>query len=152
MRRVGVYKVAMENILQTGYRKMKSNNNLNTNVVVYYDEVNRWLFVSCANQPKLREIKQGFAQCLNLIAEHRCTRLILDGYAVKYTPELAEVSDWLTGQWLPSAENLGLHYVAQLVPSEVKQQLLDTPFMSPSIRVESFHSLVYAVRWLHSQK
>jgi hypothetical protein len=142
----------METNLQTIYQKMKSNNNIDTNVVVYYDEVNRWLFVSCANQPKLKEIKQGFKRCLNLAAKHQCTRLIIDGYAVKYTAELSEVSDWLSNQWLLAAETQGLRYVAQLVPSEVDQQLIGQPSTPLNLRVESFHSLVNAVRWLYTQK
>lgn len=142
----------METILQTERRKMKPNNDPNNNVVVYYDEVNRWLFVSCANQPKLRSIKRSFNRCLVLAAQHQCSRLILDGYAMKYTAKLLETSDWLTKEWLPVAEKYGLRHIAQLVPPEVNQKVLTTCAALPNVRIESFQSLVDAVKWLYAQK
>ena len=144
----------METILKTDYRKMKPNNDPNNNVVVYYDEVNHWLFVSCANQPKLKDVKRGFKQCLNFAARHHCSRLILDGYAVKYTAELLKTSNWLAEKWLPAAERQGLRYIAQLVPPEsgVDQKLFIQPSTPLNIRIESFHSLVNAVKWLYTQQ
>ena len=142
----------METILKTDYRKMKPDNDPNNNIVVYYDEVNQWLFVSCDNQPKLKTVKRGFNQCLALAAQHHCSRLILDGYAVRYTADLLEVSDWLANKWLPAAQRHGLRYIAQLIPSEVDQEFFAKPSVPLTIRVESFHSLVGAVKWLYAQK
>lgn len=142
----------METILKTDCWEMKPNNDPNNNIVVYYDEVNQWLFVSCANQPKLKTVKRGFNQCLALVAQHHCSRLILDGYAVRYTADLLEVSDWLANKWLPAAQRHGLRYIAQLMPSEVDQEFFAKPSVPLTIRVESFHSLVGAVKWLYAQK
>ena len=123
------------------------------NIVVYYDKVNKWLFVSCANQLTLEEAKKGFSECLDFIEKHHCSRLVVDSYAIKYSPLLSEINRWLVNEWLPLANEQGLRYIAQLTPSELDWRLFDavsTTIVQPAVKIEQFTSLVFAVKWLYA--
>lgn len=124
------------------------------NIVVYYDKVNQWLFLSCANQLTLGEARKHFGECLELIAKHHCSRIIIDGYAVKPSRELADINGWLTSEWLPAASEHGLRYVAQLQSTESDVRLFEGSAVHAAhsmTHVQSFSSLVNAVRWLYEQ-
>lgn len=142
----------MKSIVTTSYGNMRLK--LDTdNIVVYYDKVNKWLFVSCANQLTLEEARKGFGECLELIEEYHCTRLVIDSYAIKYSPLLPEINRWLVNDWLPVANEQGLRYIAQLTPSEQSWRLFDavsTTLVQPTVQMEQFNSLVNAVKWLYT--
>ncbi len=143
----------MKTITTTSYGNMKLKSDAD-NVVVYYDKVNKWLFVSCANQVNFEEIRSGFEECLELIEENQCKRMIVDSYAIKYSPQLPEINRWLVNEWLPLARQQGLRSIAQLIPPELEQRLFETvPTVPvrPVIKIELFGSLVNAVKWLYVQ-
>jgi|GEM_PF-7131675 len=126
------------------------------NIVVYYDKVNQWLFVSCANQLTMEEAKRAFGECLESIEQYNCSRLIIDSYAIKYSPLLPEINRWLVHDWLPIAHKQGLRYIAQLTPPELDWRLfaIESVTVVPAdtdVIIELFGSLVNAVKWLYVQ-
>ncbi|MDJ1495807.1 hypothetical protein QNI19_22925 [Cytophagaceae bacterium DM2B3-1] len=125
------------------------------NIVVYYDKVNQWLFVSCANQLTFVEARKGFGECLEFIEQNHCSRLIIDSYAIKYSPLLPEINRWLVNEWLPTANEQGLRYIAQLTPPEQEWRLFNAStslVIPPTVQIELFTSLVNAVKWLYLQE
>jgi len=141
----------MKTIVNTSYGSMRLKLEVD-NIVVYYDKVNHWLFVSCANQLTLEETKKGFGECLEIIERSGCTRLIVDSYAIKYSPLLAEINRWLVNEWLPMANEQGLRYIAQLTPPEPDWRLFDAKsalMIPPAVKIEKFTTLVNAVKWLY---
>ncbi len=127
---------------------------LNTeNIVVYFDKVNQWLYVSCSNQLTLNEVQEGFGECLDMIKEYNCTRLLIDSYSIRYSFVLSEINRWLVNEWLSAASEEGLQYVAQFSGTEAEWQLFETktlPEKPPTVKVATFHSLVHAVKWMYS--
>ena len=124
------------------------------NIVVYHDRLNDWLFVSCANQLTFEEVRQGFNECLEIIEKHHCARLIVDSYAVKYSPLLHEINRWLANDWLPVANEQGLRFIAQLTPADPNWRLFDAPserLIRPSVKISHFGTLVSAVKWICTQ-
>ena len=139
------------NATSFGNMKLKSDND---NIVVYYDKVNQWLFVSCANQLTLEEARKGFGECLEFVEQYHCSRLIIDSYAIKYSPLLPEINRWLIHDWLPVASTQGLRYIAQLTPTEPNWRLFDpdpAAVVPPAVTIAFFGTLVNAVKWLYMQ-
>jgi hypothetical protein len=116
-----------------------------------YDEANQWLRATWKGFITNQDATQGASQTLEVIrATH--TPYLLNDNSQLVGPWFDSV-EWLEQVWVPQAANLGLRYVAHVMPADANADITTVAMRHPDLipfELQIFRQVAEAQEWLRS--
>lgn len=84
--------------------------------VVYWDDVNKWIYTDWKNQPTIATVKNGCEEMLKLLVQKKCNKILNDNTNV--VGSWSAASQWVAEDWFPRIINAGLKKFAWIQSKE----------------------------------
>ena len=117
--------------------------------VLTYEEAGGWLRATWRGFVDPVEAQKGASQYLAYAEPFHCPYLLNDNLALQ--GPWFNAMEWLWEVWLPSAQGLGLRYVAHVVQADTHADILTRTFPEPlvgELNLQLFHAVAEAETWL----
>ncbi len=122
-------------------------------LTVEYNAAQRLVYNNWQGYQTMDSIVKGANACLEVIAQHRCARLLNDNRLV--VGPWNHATDWIAQDWTPRAVALGLTHFAHVV-SEESFAAMSAEMMyekiSGSFRMRIFGDFEEAKKWLSASR
>ena len=125
--------------------------NDNSNCTLTFEEPDQWLRATWQGYVDPLEAMHGADNYLAHAASFHCPYLLNDNLALR-GPWFDSV-EWLEKAWLPRALDLGLRFIAHVVQSDTRNDILTVTFPQPIkglVELQIFHRIAEAEEWLRN--
>lgn len=126
----------------------------NSSCTLIYDEANHWLRATWRGYIDPDEAMRGAENYLAHAGPFHCACLLNDNATLR-GPWFDSI-EWLEQVWVPRALELGLRFIAHIVPSDARNDILTVTFPQPvtgRIELQIFYQVGEAEKWLrHCQQ
>lgn len=123
-----------------------------SNVEVFWDEKEQWLYVKWIGPQSAAELQRDFEQMLRLLVARNADSLLNDNSHIE--GRFVSVADWGVADWFPKLRQAGLRYFAWVLsPDRVSQVAADAILeVSAPGSTQIFWSVPEAANWLRMQR